>query len=191
MVNKKIKSVKRKKTILPSEQKIHEVWDYLINRPNLKGETKKPLHECLFLLCWKAGLRISEAIGFSFDFPHPDSDKKGLFSIRGKGEKDRWVFLNPQLISELKKRSWKPNLTTRVGFFRFLQHLKEDPRLNISENIELAPHTLRRLFATKNMSGGMPLAVMQQFLGHSRISTTALYVKDCEVDNLIKYKPIQ
>jgi integrase/recombinase XerD len=56
--------------------------------------------------------------------------------------------------------------------------------------VELTPHTLRRCFATNNALGGMPLAILQKYLGHSKISTTALYIKENEVENLRKYKPI-
>jgi site-specific recombinase XerD len=58
------------------------------------------------------------------------------------------------------------------------------------ENIESAPHTLRRCFATYNALNGMPLPVLQKILGHSRISTTALYIKDSDLNNILKYKPI-
>ena len=189
MVNRKEVAVKRKKTIIPSRQKMKQIWEFQIGRKNIKGETKKQLHECLFLLCWKAGLRVSEAIKFDLNLEHPE--KPGLFSLRGKGQKDRWTYLSTDLVKELKKRDWKPNNTNRIAFFKFLNNLKKEPELEINERVELSPHTLRRCFATYNMSNGMPLAVMQQFLGHSKISTTALYVKDCEVDNLLKWKPIE
>lgn len=61
--------------------------------------------------------------------------------------------------------------------------------LNIQERVELAPHTLRRCFATHNAINGMPLPVLQKVLGHSRVSTTALYVGDSDLDNLLKFKP--
>ncbi|CAG8464388.1 32559_t:CDS:10 [Gigaspora margarita] len=59
---------------------------------------------------------------------------------------------------------------------QFLRRVRYD--LNISSHIELAPHTLRRCFATYNLLAGMPLNILQKFLGHSRVSTTALYIKD-------------
>jgi site-specific recombinase XerD len=69
--------------------------------------------------------------------------------------------------------------------------LKEARRsLNVPDNIELAPHTLRRCFATYNAIGGMPLPVLQSVLGHSNVRTTALYVKGSNLENLLKFKPI-
>ncbi|KLL01728.1 MAG: tyrosine recombinase XerD, partial [Mycoplasmataceae bacterium RC_NB112A] len=69
----------------------------------------------------------------------------------------------------------------------FLNRVRYD--LKISASIELAPHTLRRCFATYNV-GIVPLDVLQKILGHSRISTTDLYVRDSDIARLLKYKPI-
>ncbi|CAG8851305.1 22874_t:CDS:2, partial [Gigaspora margarita] len=65
---------------------------------------------------------------------------------------------------------------------KFLEQVKKE--MNISQNIELSPHTLRRCFATYNAISGMPLPVLQKVLGHSKISTTALYIKDSDLSNL-------
>ena len=62
--------------------------------------------------------------------------------------------------------------------------------MNISAKIELAPHTLRRCFATYQAVSGMPLPVLQKVLGHSKISTTALYIKDSDLSNLVKFRPV-
>ena len=62
--------------------------------------------------------------------------------------------------------------------------------MRLPVKIELAPHTLRRCFATYNALNGMPLSVLQKVLGHSSLKTTALYVKESELGNLIKFKPM-
>ena len=58
--------------------------------------------------------------------------------------------------------------------------------MSIRENIELAPHTLRRCFATSNALNGMPLPILPKTLGNSEISTTAVYIKDVDLANLMK-----
>ena len=179
---------KKPLTLLPTNQLLNQIWDYLLTRPNKKGETKKAEHEGLFLLCWKAGLRISEAVSFDLSLEHGETEYKGLYLLRGKRQKDRWVYLSPEIAKELKKRNWKPNNANRINFFYFLQQVKKE--LNIAENIELAPHTLRRCFATYNALNGMPLPVLQKVLGHSKISTTALYIKDSDLSNLVKFRPV-
>ena len=179
---------KKELKVLPNQQLLSQIWDYLLTRPNKKGESKKDKHECLFLLCWKVGLRISEAIGFDLNLEHGESQFKNLYLLRGKRNKERWVFIAPEIIKELKKRNWQPQQTNRISFFDFLGKVKEE--MNISANIELAPHTLRRCFATYQAISGMPLPVLQKVLGHSKISTTALYIKDSDLSNLVKFRPV-
>ncbi|CAG8499650.1 5979_t:CDS:2 [Ambispora gerdemannii] len=106
-------------------------------------------------------LRITEAIGFNPELKHPEPEYQDLYLLRGKRKKDRYVYIAPEIIGILKHH-----------------------------HIELAPHTLRRCFATYNLLAGMPLNILQKFLGHSRVSTTALYIKDSDLANLLKFKPI-
>ncbi|CAI2193896.1 6004_t:CDS:2 [Funneliformis geosporum] len=62
--------------------------------------------------------------------------------------------------------------------------------MNLPVNIELSPHTLRRCFATHQAISGMPLPVLQKVLGHSKVSTTALYIRDGDLGNLVKFRPV-
>lgn len=174
--------------VLPNNQLLQQIWDYISTRPNKKGEYKSLLHQCLFLLCWKVGLRVTEAINFDLNLEHQETEYKNLYLLRGKGKKERWVYVSSEIVKELKKRNWQPNSSTRVIFHHFLRQVKKD--MVIAENIELAPHTLRRCFATYNAISGMPLPILQKVLGHSRISTTALYIKDSDLSNLVKFRPI-
>jgi site-specific recombinase XerD len=179
---------KKPLTILPTNQLLQQIWDYLLSRPSKRGEYKKNLHESLFLLGWKVGLRVSEAISFDLALEHQETEYKNLYLLRGKRQKERWVFVSPEIVKELKKRNWQPNTTNRISFFDFLAKIKEE--MNLPANVELAPHTLRRCFATYNALSGMPLPVLQKVLGHSKISTTALYIKDSDLSNLVKFRPI-
>jgi len=167
---------------------LQQIWDYIISRPSKRGKHKKELAECLFLLGWKAGLRISEALSFDLALENQESVYKNLYLLRGKGQKERWVYVGEKIIRELKKRNWQPNQTNRFTFSKFLEQVKKE--MNIAESIELAPHTLRRCFATYNAISGMPLPVLQKVLGHSKISTTALYIKDSDLSNLVKFRPV-
>jgi len=42
--------IKKPLTILPNNQLLNQIWDYLLTRPNKQGEFKKGINECLFLL---------------------------------------------------------------------------------------------------------------------------------------------
>ncbi|RHZ35326.1 hypothetical protein [endosymbiont GvMRE of Glomus versiforme] len=83
-------------TILPTNQLLQQVWDYITSRSPKKGEYKKLEHESLFLLCWKVGLRISEAIAFDLSLENQEVAYKNLYLLRGKRNKERWVFVRKQ-----------------------------------------------------------------------------------------------
>ncbi|CAG8714338.1 4572_t:CDS:2, partial [Ambispora leptoticha] len=115
----------------PLNQKII-IWDYIISRSSKRGEHKKEVIEGLYLLGWKVGLRISEALNFDLSLEHGETQYKNLYLLRGKGKKES----------------------------KFLEQVKKE--MNIAENIELSPHTLRRCFATYQAISGMPLPVLQK-----------------------------
>ena len=70
--------------------------------PNRRKESKKGVHYGLFLLGYKAGLRVSEAVSFSLENKTPN----GLYKIeRPKGKKERLVYVPKKVIGELRKNN--------------------------------------------------------------------------------------
>jgi hypothetical protein len=156
--------------MLPSLQLLEQIVRKVKSTPNKRKESKRGVHYGLFLLSYKSGLRISEAVSFDLD----NKTRQGLYRIKkSKGKKERLVYVPKEVIWELKKHNWKPNQTNRWNFYHFLQKIKRE--LNLPANIELTPHTLRRAFATYHAEIGLPLPILQKLLGHSSIRTTALY----------------
>lgn len=156
--------------MLPNQQLFQQIQQQILNFPNQRKESKRRVHFCLFLLGWKAGLRVSEAINFNLS----NKTRHGLYRItKTKGKKERYVAIPHSVISELKKHNWQPNQTNRFNFYHFLKSIKN--RLGIPPKIALTPHTLRRSFATYHAENGLSMPVLQQLLGHSSIRTTALY----------------
>ena len=153
-------------TILPSPSLLNQINQFIQG-----GEFS--LNYGLFLLSWKSGLRVSEAVSFGCHLKHPRH--KNLYLINGKGNKTRYVYINKEIIQELKTNRWKPNQTNRINFYHFLQKTKRE--LNISPKIELTPHTLRRCFTTHNALNGVPMPILQKVLGHANIRTTSCYWK--------------
>jgi len=151
--------------MIPTPQLLNQVANFI----QTKGKFS---YYCLFLLGKEAGLRVSEAINFDLSL----KKKSNLYLIQGKCHKKRVVFIDPSVISELRKNHWQPQPTNRFSYAHFLQRTKKE--LNISKSVELTPHTLRRCFATYQAQAGMPLPLLQKVLGHSSIRTTALYWKD-------------
>ncbi len=150
----------------------------------VEGKRDRAILELLF----STGLRISELCALSIDDVDLSRDE---FSVRGKGEKIRVVFL-----SETAKLMVKEYLTARKDmdnalFIRYGRkaHIGEDPRLTprtvqrllksyaIKAGItrKVTPHVIRHSFATDLLSNGADLRSVQALLGHASIITTQIY----------------
>jgi len=96
--------------MLPSLQLLEKVSKEIKNIPNRRGEHLRKIHYGCFLLCYKSGLRVSEAVSFDLT----NKTKKGLYHIeRPKGKKERLVYVPKKVIRELRKHNWRPNQTNR------------------------------------------------------------------------------
>jgi len=87
------------KKSFPSLEILAEVGKRIKSIPNRRGEYLRKVNYGCFLLGYKSGLRISEAIKFDL----AQRTKQGLYKIsKSKGNKERYVYVSPQVISELK-----------------------------------------------------------------------------------------
>ena len=142
-------------------------------------------------LLFSSGLRVSELVNLNRD--HINT-KRREFMVRGKGQKDRPVFIGEAAASrvmdyiEARSDSLPPlflnysrNATeTNSGDFRRLSTrsiqriLSKYARLaGITKHV--SPHTLRHSYATDLLMNGADLRSVQSMLGHSNISTTQVY----------------
>lgn len=151
------------------------------------GLRDKAILELLF----SSGLRVSELCNLDRDHINLN---RGEFMVRGKGQKDRPVFISPEatewLALYLKGRadSAKP-LFIRYSGSKSAEADGESLRLTprsvqriVSGYAKIAgitkkvsPHTLRHSFATDLLMNGADLRSVQSMLGHSNISTTQIY----------------
>lgn len=142
-------------------------------------------------LLFSGGLRVSELVNLNKEHV---STKRKEFSVRGKGQKDRPIFMSEAAaywIDEyLKKRTdSSPALFIRYGGAKEADtsgdYLRLTPR-SIQRIIahyaklagitkKVSPHTLRHSFATDLLMNGADIRSVQTMLGHSDISTTQIY----------------
>lgn len=167
-----------------------EEVDRLIEQPdtsNLTGLRDRAIIELLF----SGGLRVSELVNTDKDHLNL---KRREFTVRGKGEKDRPVFisesaakaieeylerrtdnLGPLFISYsgLKTADNKGNYKRLTP--RSVQRLisKYTRKAGIIKHV--SPHTLRHSFATDLLMNGADIRSVQSMLGHSNIATTQVY----------------
>lgn len=150
----------------------------------VQGKRDRAILELLF----STGLRISELCALSIDDVDLSRDE---FSVRGKGDKVRVVFL-----SDEAKLSVRNYLEARKDmddalFVRYGKkaHIGEDSRITprtvqrllkqyatkAGITRKVTPHVIRHSFATDLLSNGADLRSVQALLGHANIGTTQVY----------------
>ncbi|HSX31601.1 MAG TPA: site-specific tyrosine recombinase/integron integrase [Candidatus Saccharimonadales bacterium] len=153
----------------------------------LAGLRDRALLELLF----SSGLRVSELVGL--DREHINL-KRREFMVRGKGQKDRPVFISAEAADWLQKYLDGRKDTTKPLFIRFAGSKKVDLSGNYhrltARSVQrlvahyallagitkhVSPHTLRHSFATNLLMNGADLRSVQAMLGHSNIATTQIY----------------
>ena len=147
--------------------------------------------KALVMLLFSSGLRVSELV--SLDRDHVNT-KRREFTVRGKGQKDRPVFISQrasEIIEQyLRKRtdnllplfiSYSKNvISSNDGNYRRLsprsiQRMIEKHAKLAGITKHVSPHTLRHSFATDLLINGADIRSVQAMLGHSNISTTQVY----------------
>ncbi|MCA9366096.1 tyrosine-type recombinase/integrase [Candidatus Kaiserbacteria bacterium] len=159
----------------------------LMNAPDtatLTGKRDKAILELLF----STGLRISELCNLSIDDVDLTRDE---FSVRGKGDKIRVVFLSDEarnaLTSYLKARkdmdeamfvqygkNAKAAKDLRLSP-RAVQRLLKSYAIKAGITRKVTPHVIRHSFATDLLQNGADLRSVQALLGHANIATTQVY----------------
>lgn len=161
----------------------------LLSAPS--GKDLKTLRDKAALeLLFSTGLRVSELCALNRDSLSP---QKGEFSVRGKGDKVRVVFLSDSAKEAVKAWLAKRTDLSDALFINFRPGRKDDmaedarltPRsveriikhyaLKAGISKKVTPHILRHSFATDLLENGADLRSVQMMLGHASISTTQIY----------------
>ncbi len=154
----------------------------------LRGLRDKAILELFF----STGLRLSELCSLNRDLDL----SKDEFSIRGKGEKVRVVFLSEtakQSISNyLKKRKdFDEPLFVQMSYNkskdkegekvssrltpRSIERMVKNYAIKAGISRKVTPHILRHSFATDLLENGADIRSVQVMLGHANIQTTQIY----------------
>jgi len=153
----------------------------------LAGLRDRAILELLF----SSGLRVSELVGLDRDHINL---KRREFMVRGKGQKDRPIFISPEAAKWLDHYLQKREDNTKPLFVRYsgrkqidlsgnyhrltvrsVQRLVAHCALMAGITKHVSPHTLRHSFATDLLMNGADLRSVQAMLGHSNIATTQIY----------------
>jgi site-specific recombinase XerD len=144
---------------------------------DLKSLRNKAILELLF----STGLRVSELCSLNrenIDY------KKSEFSIRGKGDKIRLVFLSDNAKKALKNYLDKRTDIEETLFVnlkcgrltpRSVERIVQYHAIKAGISKKVTPHIIRHCFATDLLWAGADLRSVQALLGHSNIATTQIY----------------
>jgi len=162
---------------LPVVLSADEVVRFLEAVPSLK--TRAAL-----TTAYAAGLRASEAA--SIKIADIDSGRMVIRVEQGKGGRDRYVMLSPQLLGILRSY-WR---LARPAHWLFPGRDREHPinptvlhagcrsacaACGLSKRVTV--HTLRHSFATHLLENGTDVRIIQALLGHRSLNTTARYTQ--------------
>ena len=179
------KTVRKQVTFLNPEE-----LERLFEAPDtntLSGLRDRAILELLF----SSGLRVSELTGLDND--HINLKRKE-FTVRGKGQKDRPIFISDEAAEWIEQYLAKREDNSKPLFVRYsgnkqvrldgnfyrltarsVQRLVARHALLAGITKHVSPHTLRHSFATDLLMNGADLRSVQAMLGHSNIATTQIY----------------
>ena len=143
-----------------------------------------PKSKAALSVAYGAGLRAMEVVALKVT--DIDSQRMLLRVEMGKGRKDRFAMLSPQLLELL--RDWYRIARPRVFLFpgrdkigpmtpRQLNRICHMAAELAGLPSWIAPHTLRHSFATHLLEQNIDVRVIQVLLGHAKLDTTARYTQ--------------
>jgi len=149
--------------------------------PELKGVRDTAILELFF----STGLRVSELCALNSDIDLSQDS----FSVRGKGDKVRVVFISPTAKSAVTaylkaRKDMAEALFVNIPIGkaipsrltpRSVERIIKRCAIKAGITKKMTPHVLRHVFATDLLNNGADIRSVQQLLGHASINTTQIY----------------
>lgn len=158
----------------------------LLDAPNTeKDPEKRARGRAIMELLFSTGLRVSELCSLTRELDLNVDE----FSIRGKGDKVRVVFLSDEAKKTVKeylnlRKDMDDALFVKVGSEknkkealtrRSIERIVKGYAIRAGISKKVTPHVLRHCFATDLLSNGADIRSVQMLLGHANINTTQIY----------------
>ncbi len=154
-----------------------------------KNQTIALRNRAILETLFSTGMRISELINLKMI----QIDKTGRVFIRGKGKKERFVYLTPRAQKHIKNyleirgetdspylfipyRGKNVNKKDKKISPNYLEEKVKNYRELLGLNVPISVHGIRHAFATYLAESGANPAAIQILLGHESLDTTTKYV---------------
>lgn len=154
----------------------------------LLGAAQNGEHRLAMLVQWRAGLRVSEVLGLELKDLRFESDPPMLAIRHGKGDKARMVPAHPELVEAvqvaMRYRRYQrfPRVIEAKNPATLWRWVKTAQRQavkagKLEKDLTVRTHTLRHSAARHWLANGVPINVVSQWLGHSSLQTTLIYLQ--------------
>ena len=152
----------------------------LINGPKGDNSLAGLRDRAILELFFSTGLRVSELCALNRDLDLTRDE----FSVRGKGEKIRVVFLSGDAKDAIKAYEKKRGDVEEALFIstsntrltpRSIERIVKGYAIKAGITRKVTPHVIRHSFATDLLENGADLRSVQALLGHANIATTQVY----------------
>ena len=157
----------------------------------LLDAVRTPHNRAFLWTVYSLGLRLQE--GLALELGDIDSARMLVHVHRGKGAKDRFIPLPARTLVTLREH-WATHHHPRLVFPAIGRGRKDAPtattpmaaasvqgamrrvvgQLGFRKSVHV--HTLRHSYATHLLEAGVNLRLIQQYLGHSSLQTTMIYL---------------
>ena len=195
---RKIKKLKEVKTIIISfsDEEVKRILG------SCNGNTYSNIRDKLILMMlFDLGIRVSELTNLT-----AKNVKDSHILIRGKGDKERFLYVSPILKRQIMKFnnakklrfSNKKEYELEEYFFlnqsgeqlsrsRINKILKEHTKTaNVREEIRVSPHTCRHYFAHAQLRNGIDVYSLSRLMGHYDTSITSDYLRGLQDDAVLE-----
>jgi len=163
------------------DEQVHEIFKFITTIRD----------QAIFMLMLRCGLRVEEVANLTLSAI--DLKRGQILIFKGKGSKGRIVYFSKDtydaLVAYMKRRK---SLKTQ-GLFLVEKGTYKGKEISVrgiqkrieyyakKSGIKVSCHHLRHTMATQLLNAGADLEIIQDLLGHSKITTTQRY---CKVSNL-------
>lgn len=168
----------------------------------IDGEQKERDY-CILVFFLNCGLRRSELVGIDLS----DINSDNMLKVRGKGNKERILKLNPACVNALNEYlkvrpvngikdknalfiSKKNCRMTGKGVYHMVNHYMS--KIGLGDQ-GYSPHKLRHTAATlMYQKGGVDIRTLQAILGHANLGTTQIYthIADEQIEKGLDANPL-
>ena len=152
----------------------------------LFAQIEHPMDRALFLVMLRCGLRVSEVAQLKLE--HIDWEQQALQVVRGKGRKERRVYLSPDAVASVQQ-CLAQHPGARAQGYVFWNRKRQGQLLSVkaiqkkmeryakAAGITASCQSLRHTFASNVLEHGAEVVAIRDFLGHSQISSSERYAK--------------